>query len=329
MSTSRRAAFTLIELLVVIAIIAILIGLLLPAVQKVRAAAARTQCVNNLKQMGLALHAYADVNKAFPPAGARGQFTNGSGWGLSWMYFMLPYIEQENLYKKLRGNVANPGYNDGTNNGLIANVIISTYRCPSTPLPEKGTHNSSRSMQASYTAIAGCVNNLGGSGITGHHSGSYGPSNGNGILIPGSLTSQRRGTVTFASITDGTSNTMMVSEISNIFMQNNTTPHVDIAPSWRYSWMMGANADHPLVDDNRGMNWTTIRYGINYTGNTWSTGGGITNNPSANHPLLSAHSGGVNSLMGDGSVTFLTDSTDLATLGRLASRNDGQTVQLP
>src|SRR5258707_78116 len=100
MLMSTRRAFTLIELLVVIAIIAILIGLLLPAVQKVREAAARAKCQNNLKQLGIACHSYNDANSRYPPGGGAKGGGNGLGKAAdygSWIVYLLPYIEQGNL----------------------------------------------------------------------------------------------------------------------------------------------------------------------------------------------------------------------------------------
>jgi prepilin-type N-terminal cleavage/methylation domain-containing protein/prepilin-type processing-associated H-X9-DG protein len=128
----RRPAFTLIELLVVIAIIAILIGLLLPAVQKVREAAARMSCTNNLKQLGLAAQNYHSTYNCFPPNELY-SFTGGTpSW--SWLAFILPYIEQDNLYKQ--ANIPN---NTIAQSAAAIGTVVKPYLCPSDPGASKGT----------------------------------------------------------------------------------------------------------------------------------------------------------------------------------------------
>jgi prepilin-type N-terminal cleavage/methylation domain-containing protein/prepilin-type processing-associated H-X9-DG protein len=196
-SAAIRRGFTLIELLVVIAIIAILIGLLLPAVQKIREAAARLQCQNNLKQMGLAFHNYHDSNGRFPPEGGA---NNTGAWG--WPVALLPYIEQDNLYRAIGAPditaVANlmPGrLLPSTPTGALGALLqtrIPTFLCPSDPV----------------------------SSPTNDNFGNYGASNyviSEGVLSwawAGSGTSWavNQGPVTITNIPDGTSNTILVGE---------------------------------------------------------------------------------------------------------------------
>jgi prepilin-type N-terminal cleavage/methylation domain-containing protein/prepilin-type processing-associated H-X9-DG protein len=338
----RRRAFTLIELLVVIAIIAILIGLLLPAVQKVREAAARAKCSNNLKQIGIALHAYHDSNNRLPPGGADDAppfGTGGGGWGSAWTVYILPYIEQ-GPFHNLWQYFGSSGWGNATDGANLNNVVIPTYRCPSTTLPEKQnaltnpTSNpggNGTAMVPTYCGISGAVNGLipnyndsrtnAGGGAAGCCSG--GIIGGNGVLYPNAQ-------IKLTGITDGTSNTMLVSEQGDLLTTTNGQ-RVTWNASGPHGWAIGAHAGLPpnygSGGDARAMQITTIRYPINQkTGWTPTPGNcasqGVCDNTGQNIPLNSPHPGGVNALLGDGSVRFVRDSIDMPTLAQLAIRDD-------
>jgi prepilin-type N-terminal cleavage/methylation domain-containing protein/prepilin-type processing-associated H-X9-DG protein len=348
MGTRRdlRSAFTLIELLVVIAIIAILIALLVPAVQKVRDAAARTQCQNNLKQQGLALHAYHDANKGLPPGGAADQppwGTKAAAWGSSWRVYVLPFIEQDNLFKRwiLNGgsgwgasNLLNPDGNARSAN----NLQIAIYRCPASPVPLWCRSNQQVSgvkvMAASYTGIAGAVNGLI-PGVTENRI--WQPNTGTadcctGGLMSGGGTLYANSSIRLVEIGDGSSNTMLVGEQSDWLTTLNGTKVAYGATDnhgWYIGWRSTAFVTGPSgPSDQRGFGFQTIRYRINQRtgwpnppGHCGQTG--VCSNSSQNAPLNSPHTGGINALFGDGSVRFLADNLALQTLAQMATRDDG------
>ncbi len=193
-----RAGFTLIELLVVIAIIAVLIGLLLPAVQKVREAAARLKCKNNLKQIGLACHSYHDRTGALPPGYATALMSNGTengpGWG--WATFLLDDLEQGNLRRQIDTNVQIGAAQHTT----ARTQPLKVFLCPSDP--EVGTFVVAGTSPPVSVAHANYV------GVFGTNEPDDNPSAGNGTFF-------RNSKVRFGDITDGLSNTYIVGERSS------------------------------------------------------------------------------------------------------------------
>ncbi len=362
-----RTGFTLIELLVVIAIIAILIGLLLPAVQKVREAAARAKCSNNLKQLGLAIHGYHDVAGFMPTAGSQDGSPLSSkpatGWlageGTNWAVYIMPYIEQGSIYNRLTfngdsgwtDNASQVGSSAKNNVSLAANAVIPTYRCPSdprAPLINNGSNvpGNIQVTRNSYVAIAGAVDRLDAAGVfrETRNTDASSWSSDFGITAWGGIICPAFSRVTMLGITDGTSNTMMLSEQADwMFSQASpTAPQVRGDEYAMTNTASGIFRGHPGSGRNgdnlqegkrdmdaRGQTFVTIRYRINQkTGWRPATANvGVYpsrwNSEGANVPLIAAHTGGVNTLAGDGSVRFLRDSTDLLVLARYATRDDG------
>jgi prepilin-type N-terminal cleavage/methylation domain-containing protein/prepilin-type processing-associated H-X9-DG protein len=331
---SPRRAFTLIELLVVIAIIAVLIGLLLPAVQKIRAAAARMQCANNLKQMALAFHNYQDVNKTLPVGWLTGR--NGAGFnttgcntagvpcpGWAWSLLILPYVEQQNLYQLFNPDTATPGPPFGAANPLpailgTANIVVNgttispatfqtslkLYLCPS---------DNSQTLNPYFGSPSGATN------------GNYAKNNyiinryvcgpdaawdatdfNNGVVV-----SYKNNPYAIERIPDGSSNTIMIGERDTVY-------NVGALAYIRHSTTTASFEGRPGA-------------GINPRPDNPNQGGYAANNncngcPKAHYlsndgdrlAFSSLHPGGCNFAFCDGSVHFISNSISSDPIGNTA-----------
>jgi prepilin-type N-terminal cleavage/methylation domain-containing protein/prepilin-type processing-associated H-X9-DG protein len=321
----RRRAFTLVELLVVIAIIGILVALLLPAVQAAREAGRRTQCLNNLKQIGIALHNYHDVRKLLPPGGEQ---SPAGGYGHSWYILVLPYYEQGSLYNQfdIKGTINGPHTGlvyAGTNqyNGtLMAGKAISILYCPSSPLKQFALEGSIAGTSAgvaspTYTGITGAIDSQ---TIVNRDSETYAHFGIGIISKDGVLVSHEPQKL--ARITDGTSNTIMVGEQSD-FCRDAANQKLDCRSDFGHSFSMGPGGP----GENRHWNVTTVRYRVN--DKTWENKGVGETYYGQNRPLQSIHPGGMNGAFADGSVRFVPATIQLQTLFNLANRNDGKVVE--
>jgi len=299
-----RRAFTLIELLVVIAIIAILIGLLLPAVQKVREAAARMKCTNNLKQLSIGLHGYHDANSMLPPGQYNNFYSNDAPWIRGcFVQPLLPYLEQTALFRvydtarATNGNWALTVPNKDT--------LISVLVCPSDPSSPKtitrdtNSVNGANVFQGLHTNYVVCAG-----------SNSYG----NGLGLNGVFFVKSRTSLT--DITDGTSNTFMVGEINISVDTTANDLRGRYANSWEgNNWFSSLNLPNTTIPDrNTYQGVSTLRAPQTTIGNDGSQ----------NLSARSYHTGGVNIGLGDGSVRFIRNSVDAIVYRNAGSRNGGE-----
>ncbi len=341
-----RGGFTLVELLVVIAIIGILVGLLLPAVQAAREAARRMSCGNNVKQIGLALHVYHDANRKFPYGTRRAGISNTPGaYGPSFYVGLMPYIEQNAIFDKWTWG-GDDGYANSPNHTFLrlsplnlSNVRVATFvRCPSTPVDEFNTGFAGNQLLPSYVGIQGAVVNQGSFTETRTRqccsccsTQANNPQVANGIVSAGGMLLHLENSG-IAMCSDGTSNTMIIGECSawGIDVTNGANVHID--GGWPHGWAMGSGQGTTVTGAGatanleRFYNLTSIRYPIGTK--AYGTLAGISQNHGANNPLISAHTGGITSGWTDGSVRFLGNSTDLIVLKMLATRDDGNVVNL-
>ncbi|WP_232055903.1 DUF1559 domain-containing protein [Tuwongella immobilis] len=353
MRLRNRTAFTLIELLVVIAIIAILIGLLLPAVQKVRSAAARMSSQNNLKQLALAMHSFENATGSIPGMRAA-TGGNGNSFGFSVHAQLLPYIEQENLGRQIDttqplfvGTFPTPSFQLNPLMAGAAATPVKTMLCPGDAQNPLFTTNSGGGTHAGTSYVVNLGSGLAGPGGTAANGyDTRFPTDGMFFYGPG---------VRFADVTDGTSNTMVMSQTLLGLNTNLTKAFADTTPEERrrqiasvpgrslFTGGAGANpgfgASPPLVagDHTSATSWRGNRGGSWIWGNATANGFSAALPPNSPTPDATAHGmgwlsarsnfpGGVNVAFGDGSVRFVTDNVDINTWRAIATRNGGEVV---
>jgi len=358
----RRRGFTLIELLVVIAIIAVLIALLLPAVQAAREAARRSQCVNNLKQIGLAIHNYISSNETVPPAGGYTNLPTYDGHQYAGpLVRMLPNMEQQaayNAYNFSFGDYGSNGmpaplnYYGPTANVTVMSMKVASFQCPSDGNPGNAGNVASGSTPAVPVAMPMGTNSYG------MNNGTERRYNGNKLtgvawFLGGHPDIGQR--VTLAKVTDGTSNTAAFSEWvkghSGKYTVANTPTLPTNIPGVTYYSTAGIGSSGSLVGeasacqssqslywDYRGEYWTVGHagrggtYSHNNTPNkkscassTTATSGNL--NGYESHMVPSSfHSGGANVLLLDGSVKFIKDSVNLQTWNGLGTIANGEVI---
>jgi prepilin-type N-terminal cleavage/methylation domain-containing protein/prepilin-type processing-associated H-X9-DG protein len=316
----RRRGFTLIELLVVIAIIAVLIALLLPAVQAAREAARRIQCTNNLKQLGIAIHNYHDINGAIPPNSSNGPND------FSMKTRLLPYMEQVPLFNALNQ------YYTATH---ATNVTVHATKVDAFLCPSDGNFPSPTTNSTSYPNNVGIVR-VGGTAATG--GACDGPAYKLGQSTDGPV-------VSFATVIDGLSNTVIFSEwikgtgttgagpnsLDQVYALN-ISEGVNTPPLTYRQACLGATV---IAYTQKGIDWILDDCGKGgcyahiMTPNTRACWFGSGDNPNTDHTVVGAssrHPGGVNVLLLDGSVRFIKDSVSIPTWYALATKANGEVI---
>jgi prepilin-type N-terminal cleavage/methylation domain-containing protein/prepilin-type processing-associated H-X9-DG protein len=320
----RRRGFTLIELLVVIAIIAVLIGLLLPAVQKVREAAARIQCTNNLKQIALAAHSYHDAYKAFPGATYlnKGPFPFGPpAQGYTVFVSLLPFIEQQNLYQAW--NFTAPLLN-GQQTAAVPNppgaTVLSVLICPSDPIPQ----NPAVAVKHPPGTYLWGITSYGGNGGTQ----SFPNATLDGMFFAvGPASSPVKRPVRIADVQDGLSNTLFFGERYHV--DSNFDALVSPVPSSLstdliagYGWW-GSPTPEATADVTESA-FAPLNYLV-----PSPLPPGLTSQQAVNLRICawgSGHTSGANFALGDGSVRFIDNSIARSTLTALSTRAGGEVV---
>jgi prepilin-type N-terminal cleavage/methylation domain-containing protein/prepilin-type processing-associated H-X9-DG protein len=297
--------FTLVELLVVIAIIGILVALLLPAVQAAREAARRSQCSNNMKQMGLAVHNFHDTFKYLPPAAA------GDGYASNFVR-MLPFMEQQNLYERF--NIAASMETDATNQAILLNTsgqlnaTVQGYLCPSR---RSGTQLSTLGPVIDYAITAARSDPSQDADLLHVDNGSQGTHLGAMILPPIPWPNIQRGQTTFASIVDGTSNTAMIAE--KHVATDRLYKAADEGDGTYAYWRLAAWKSWQTLRDAK---WGIARSPRDTTSDYQRRFG-------------SYHPGTLHFLYVDGSVQAIPNTIDMTTLRYIIDRRDGNAISLP
>ncbi len=312
---SRQSGFTLIELLVVIAIIAVLVGLLLPAVQKVREAANRLTCQNNLKQIGLAIHNFSDAHQSLPTSN-RPSSNSVTSARQGWVLFLLPYIEQGNLYDEY-----NLTYGWQTPIDLpVTSIPLKLFQCPSVADHSRRDADPAETpwnpivATGDYAALNGVDPRLVTAGLA--------EKSGLGFL-------PKNMKVTFADVADGLSNTIAVTESAG-------RPQV---------WRLGQPIGSPPTTYTNGGGWSRPASDITLNGLTADgvrspgpcalncANGEVTATypdpyfgTNGNGAIYAFHTGGANFLFGDGSVHFIAQTVNIRIVAALATRDGGEAV---